>query len=345
MTARKHRELKRRNGEKMAGRILTFILSVLFTLYMSVLYNSNGFLFVFYAEILIGSILFITDIILFFRLKIKLETEPVINRYGRINFELVLENRSILPSGKILITLCCLDPYNMKQKKVVIKKWCQAKSTERHSYSFRDDEILSGNYVVSVKKAGIYDYLGFFKLNRHMKNKSEAVCVVPVTDENYIQNAEKEHDNDENCIMVNEKNENNGDFSHVREYRNGDRLRNIHWKLSSKSNTLYVKEFLDDSKNCYYYYIETKPLKREEIAREFDKWNRAGFGAIENGENIVYVWYDARQKQVKKAYVSNEEELYRALCEINVYDELNLRSAGKNPVIDKETLIEMERTG
>ena len=55
----------------MAGRIFTFILSVLFTLYMSVLYNSNGFLFVFYAEILIGSMLFIMNMILFFKLKIK----------------------------------------------------------------------------------------------------------------------------------------------------------------------------------------------------------------------------------------------------------------------------------
>ena len=155
----------------MAGRIFTFILSVLFTLYMSVLYNSNGFLFVFYAEILIGSMLFIMNMILFFKLKIKLETKPVINKCGRINFELVLENRSILPSGKILLTLNCLDPYNMKQKKVVVKQWCSAKRTERCSYSFRDDEILSGNYIVSVKKAGIYDYLGFFKLNKHMKNK------------------------------------------------------------------------------------------------------------------------------------------------------------------------------
>ena len=51
----------------MAGRIFTFILSVLFTLYMSVLYNSNGFLFVFYAEILIGSMLFIMNMILFFK--------------------------------------------------------------------------------------------------------------------------------------------------------------------------------------------------------------------------------------------------------------------------------------
>ena len=327
----------------MAGRIFTFILSVLFTLYMSVLYNSNGFLFVFYAEILIGSMLFIMNMILFFKLKIKLETKPVINKCGRINFELVLENRSILPSGKILLTLNCLDPYNMKQKKVVVKQWCSAKRTERCSYSFRDDEILSGNYIVSVKKAGIYDYLGFFKLNKHMKNKSEAVCIVPVTDGKYIETAEK--DSDDNCVMISGNKKNNGDFSHVREYRNGDRLRNIHWKLSSKSNTLYVKEFLDDSKNYYCYYIETRPLKREEIAREFDKWNKVGFGTIENGENIVYVWYDARQKQVKRAYVSNEEELCRALCEINVYDEMNLRSTGNNPVIDKYTLIEMEKTG
>ena len=120
-----------------------------------------------------------------------------------------------------------------------------------------------------------------------MKNKSEAVCIVPVTDGKYIETAEK--DSDDNCVMISGNKKNNGDFSHVREYRNGDRLRNIHWKLSSKSNTLYVKKFLDDSKNYYCYYIETRPLKREEIAREFDKWNKVGFGTIENGENIVYV--------------------------------------------------------
>jgi hypothetical protein len=48
---------------------------------------------------------------------------------------------------------------------------------------------------------------------------------------------------------------------------------------------------------------------------------------------------------VKRAYVSNEEELYRALCEINGYDEMNSRSTGNNPVIEKDTLIEMEKTG
>lgn len=329
----------------MIGRIFTFILGAAATLYMSVLYKSNGLLFVFFAELMMGSVLFIINMLVFFNVKVGIRSEPFINENGEIRFELVIRNKCILPSGKIQFTVNCLDPYKMKYKKVVIEQWCSGRKIEEHSYSFKDDTggILSGKYIVSIKKISIYDYLGFFKITK--KLKKDVTCTVPVVEED-MESAGSMCDESENIVSV--KSIDMGEFSHVREYRDGDKLRNIHWKLSSKSDETYVKEFSDGYDNYLCYYIETKPLNRKEISEEFKRWSVAGKQAVEAGDNIVFVWYDLEQGYVRKAYVSNEEELYQALCEINVYDCRKFASSGvfdKNFIVDIDMLMEMEKKG
>lgn len=328
----------------MTGRILTFILGVTVTLYLAVLYKSNGILFIFYTEILIGSIMFLMNLSVILNIKVKLETEPVVNRSGELKFGLTIENRSILPSGRVLLTVNCLDPYTMKSKKTIIEQWCSVRSAEKHLYSFRgsDGEILSGKYVVSIKKISVYDYLGFFKLTKKIKNKDNATCIIPVIDGEITESAEDISNEIEKLVSV--KKSNTGEFSHVREYRNGDKLRNIHWKLSAKSDEIYVKEFSEGCENYLCYYIETKPLNRKEIAKEFEKWSIVGNQAIESGNNIIFIWYDFGQKYVRKAYVSNVEELYRALCEINSYDGRKNVSDEKF-VVNIDMLMEMEKKG
>lgn len=330
----------------MAGRIFTFILGALLTLYLAVLYKSVGLLFVFYAEILIGSAMFIIALLLFCNIKVRVQTEHVVDKDGEIKFELIIENRGILPSGKILLLVNCLDPYTMKSKKIVIKQWCSCKNEERNSYSFRGKtgEILSGKYIISVKKMSIYDYLGFFKFTRRSRHRNDIDCVVPVTGGDNTEPLDNICDEIENIVNIEKSH--NGEFSRVREYANGDKIRNIHWKLSSKSDELYVKEFLDGSENYLCYYIETRPLKRQEISDEFKKWNVAGEQVIESGRKMIFIWYDTKQKYVRKANVSNREELYEALCEINVYDGTGIMSnkiSDKNLIVDMDMLMEMEK--
>ena len=327
----------------MAGRILTYIFGVILTLYMAVLYKSAGLVFVFYSELFIGSILLIINIIVFLNLEIQLKTEHVLRSDNQIKFEIIIKNKSIFQSGKISITLTCLDPYTMKKKKVTVEQFCAAQSCaekkeEKNLYSFRDKDggIISGKYVIFINKISVYDYLGIFKLTKNGKNKNRIECVVPVIEEKETETTDSSREESDNIINVNTSND--GDFSCVRQYRNGDRLNNIHWKLSSKNDEIYVKEFYDENEFCYCYYIETKPLSRKEIAGEFVKWFEAAAYVIGQGETILFLWYSPEQMCVKKVYVSNEEELYNALCEINVYE-----GKDKSVIIDMDMLMEMEK--
>lgn len=324
----------------MILRILTFIIGILGTLYMAILYKSTGLLFVFYAEILMGIIMFLIDLILFLKIKAKIIGSSSIDKDGQVRFELIIENKSILPGGKVSLELICTDAYTGKYKKVSIRQCCSGRSVEKHQYSFKekDEDVLPGKYIVSIKKMSVYDYLGIFKITRYMKNEnSEMVLVAEDNDAEYADKVYAEA-----TELKSIKKNSAGEFSNVREYRNGDKLNNIHWKISSKSDELYVKEFADGSKNYHYYYIETRPLNRNEIAEQFQKWIAVGNKVVENGDILVFIWYDPETKYVERSSVSNEDELFEALCRINVF-ESKRRSERKSLIVDKDMLIEMSQ--
>lgn len=324
----------------MTGRITTFILGMIFTLYIAVLYKSSGLLFLLYTEFFIGIVLFIIDFVIYAKINISLETDYTVCKDGQIGFNLNIENRSFFPSGRISIIIICTDSYTMKHKKFTIEQWCSGRKKEIKKCKFKgnDWDIMSGKYIISVKKVSVYDYLGFFRIVKRMGSKIGMTQIIPVTEGEEVKFTNTLCE--EIDTIINVEKDKSGEFDHVREYIVGDKLRNIHWKLSSKSEDIYVKEFTDGFDSYYCYYIETRPLNRKEISKEFKRWDAAGSYAIEMGKKIVFIWYDPRQKDIKKAYVSNEEELFCALCEINVYEGID-----KNLIVDMDMLMEMEKKG
>jgi hypothetical protein len=112
---------------------------------------------------------------------------------------------------------------------------------KKRSVRIRQSAPHCGLVVCTLKKVKLFDLLGVFAL-RKRAGKTAQVLVLP---QNILLNSELEL---EHPLMAQRKTASGGNpygGYEIREYRPGDSLRNIHWKLSAKLNDYFVKEYND----------------------------------------------------------------------------------------------------
>lgn len=115
--------------------------------------------------------------------------------------------------------------------------------------------------VVEAEKVYIYDYFKLFKLKIKATGVAR-VTVLPglfdVEEHSFdISNIE----DDESTDSVIKKGDDRSEIYGIREYADGDTVRNIHWKLTSSQNKLMVKEF--GRREAAGFQFSITPLKPE----------------------------------------------------------------------------------
>ncbi len=90
----------------------------------------------------------------------------------------------------------------------------------------------------------LYDYLKLFILSRRV-NISSCILVMPKKHEiDEISQMQKDMDEDsETTYSMTVPGDDPSEIFGIKEYEPGDRIRNIHWKLSAKKNQIMVKEY------------------------------------------------------------------------------------------------------
>ena len=114
------------------------------------------------------------------------------------------------------------------------------------------------------------------------------------------------------------------ELSDIREYRNGDHIKSIHWNLSSKTQDLVVKEYAMNSGNRVYIFVDTARYAdpseggyEDDIAEYvadgvIELALAAAHGELESGNNVTMIWYDGRtQGDIQTAEMESVKDLDR----------------------------------
>ena len=106
----------------------------------------------------------------------------------------------------------------------------------------------------------------------------------------------------------------NSELFQVREYRAGDRLQNIHWKLTAKQEELMVKEH-SLPKACpvllfLNYYPKTGKRERLRLLKFIETAASLSFSIMDAGCPHYVVWYDAAEQDVMRLRIDDEESLF-----------------------------------
>ncbi len=254
-------------------------------------------------------------------------SEEEVEKYTPVKFRVSLINSSFIPLSTLEARLTTPRGDGIR---------CEAKKINLTLPPFADytveDEILfpyRGQYDIGVSDIVCSDFFGMFRYTCNLNN-FKSVFVLP----RRINMIKPESDDRSETVTEitsrfsgSDKTEQND----VREYQVGDSLRSIHWKLSSKTQDLMVKQYsMNKEKRTYIFCDTAERYDRNDMNKYVPDINEfAVDGVVESaiaiatyilskGGNVGVVWFDRRGYDsvcVQNADSSFEfNELYRMLA-------------------------------
>lgn len=183
-----------------------------------------------------------------------------VTRGDSVRFHVTVENRGPFPVSRVLIVMCWNVP---GERTVRAKKWlCGLGRGCKEEISLELDALHCGRARLLVKKAVVFDYLGIFGLPVRGKRESE-ICVLPVI-------TPISHETlDVSVWNIREMGgEKEGDLL-LRDFRPGDSLHRVYWKLTAKDGELKIRDF-EQRASLTIFLKFPDPLR--ERAEEWDRY-------------------------------------------------------------------------
>ncbi len=218
----------------------------------------------------------------------------------------LIHNRFIMPFTKIRATVCYGGNADKKQKKthIVLKQTTNRQVMENCRVTIHKP----GHYVFALDKMRIYDLTGLFYFTKKGNAREYALVLpepsaIPVVLGERIRNFFGDADTFDDLRPGYDPSE----TFDVRQFRNGDRLQSVHWKLSAKSNELMVKEN-SLPKACPVVFFLT-PC-REKWIKQLGMITSISFSLMDAGCPHFVAWNSASQKDLIRTRVDDEESYY-----------------------------------
>jgi hypothetical protein len=255
--------------------------------------------------------------------------------YGMISYELVslvhvvakgdsipvsirIHNPTIFPVLNMCISLSYYNSFSNSNKRHEQEFYV---TVDKRSSTTVTCNLLSahaGNVKISITYVRIFDYLKLFSL-RKRKPTDIQVAVIPLyyeLTEDYMENSSKMQLESDNFSTVKSGDDPSEVFA-IREYREGDRLQRIHWKLSIKQDQLMIKDF-SEPMNCSVVVLADLGIpKYDDVLESVDSILECAlslsFSFMIKGQNHYFSWYDKNLGSCRRVRIVNEKDFFEVV--------------------------------
>ena len=255
--------------------------------------------------------------------------------YGMVSFELVsavhvsnrgesipvsiqVHNPTIFPIPNISITVNYFNDFSSKKTVYKQKFNVSVDKGTRTTVTCNLTSAHTGNLEISLRKIRIYDYLKIFSLRK--KNVGEIkVAVLPhyyELTEDYLENRSKMQIESDNYSTIKSGDDPSEVFA-IREYREGDRLQRIHWKLSMKQDQLMIKDFSEPINCSVVIFADLGIPKNEDELEVVDSLLECAlslsYSFMLKGQIHYLAWYDKSLGVCRRVRVVTDKDLFEAV--------------------------------
>lgn len=174
-----------------------------------------------------------------------------------------------------------------------------------------------GNVAITVEKVRIYDYLNIFAWTIGKRFETQNILVLPPMKEMYLGRDRwyNETNEDSDRFSLYKKGDDPSEIFDIRDFMDGDKIQRIHWKLSSKTGNLMVKEGSLPLTKAVHIFMDLCVLgEKEERDHNVNLLVQGAYSIsmfmIEHGIPQVFIWHDKKNGVIREYSVEQEEELY-----------------------------------
>lgn len=213
---------------------------------------------------------------------------PHVNVYpgGVARFTLAVRNPGLIPLLNVLVELKYENLYYPRPG--VCEIVIPAEPRKKKGFSLPFDVTKAGMFSVGIERILITDFLHIY--TKELKYDISAMIPV-IPDEKRFENtyfpkAAVETEDSEPSPDGELTNE----IKQLREYRPGDRLKDIHWKQSARSKDIMVKEYESTSD---LYFLILPELERDTLDAGINEFSKTANSLLFMKESFrVAIWHD-----------------------------------------------------
>lgn len=252
------------------------------------------------------------------KVDIKLKSDNLyIVREEKVSISAVINKRSIYPYKKV--------EFNLKYK----SKYGQGECNRRIVLELNDNRIESKKVVTeslpcgyttfTIENAYIYDILGFGSVSINNISENVNVMVMPTPKPIDIDLPKMPFvSGDESEIFHEDRGRDSSETFEIREFHDGDSMNRIHWKLSSKTDELMIRDSIAAIETNIYVYFDLS--KRINIDEELEKSISIAYEMRNLGYAFYIMWFDKDARILRRSLVSEYEHIENAVSEVMKYD-------------------------
>lgn len=169
-----------------------------------------------------------------------------------------------------------------------------------------------GNVSIQVEKVKIYDYLNLFAVKVGKNFDVQDVLVMPPLKEIYLGKERwyNETNEDSDRFSLYKKGDDPSEIFDIRDFKDGDRIQRIHWKLSSKTGHYMVKDGSLPLAKAIHIFVDLCA----EDSRHADLLVQGIYSVsmvlMAQGVPQHYIWYDSVGDIIQERLIEQEEELF-----------------------------------
>ena len=272
------RRIRKKAGKKVSDRdepaftvtprfssyVILFVVALVFTQALLSKVSNIFFWFIF----LLPVVLLVYTLIARASLSVSMLCDSVTTEKNTpYTYEFSIDNRSIfaLPFVEAQVSIPQSNAVRCTERTVRISMAPLTGYRMKNTVSFR----FRGTYDIGVKCFYVYDFFRIFRARLDVENLT-TVYVLPRRlnlDETAAHSISDDTARTVRSPLVVDKLE----VSDIRDYRSGDSLKSIHWKLSSKSETFIVKDYNTGTSNQTVVFCDLTPHFPDEPPKKKDE--------------------------------------------------------------------------
>ena len=297
---------------------LIYIGAIIASAAFAVLYKDMLSLILFIVIVLMPVLMLLCGLIvrLFTRVTAEIK-DGVINNGDTAIIKIAVKNYSPFPASVIDIAIRCENKFlNVSS---VLKTTVSAKafSSQEFVFSVKSDHI--GKMGITAKKAVLHDPFKLFAFPQKLK-ASATVTFIPKINPVGLTLRNNTYALGESDIFSKHKaGDDPSEVFDIRDYRGGDKLNRIHWKLSVKQNKYMVKDYslpINESLLIFADLSVDDNTSLSKIDAQFEALMSIAFELVSQEKMFFIGWYDEKHKKFKSEKIESLEDVYLALSEI-----------------------------
>lgn len=284
--------------------ILTLTAAVLFYVF----YTQYLSFFVLAAVIAMPVLSWIITLIAVSKTNIRIEPKtPYANKEDEILLRVILKNNSIFPIAQAWLKLSFENALSGENRYESL--FLPVSSGPEQAAEYRIKSHHCGKITVRLTRVKYYDYLGIFAIKRSSKPASD-LFVAPKAHfiDSKIDTA-AEPGTESNVFSKYKPGDDPSEIFDIRPFRSGDRLRSVHWKLSSKLDELMVKEFSLPTDSSVLLLTELTAFSMDALDTVVETLASLSRFLLENEIWHNVEWYDAEHSIFQEARIESDEDL------------------------------------